>query len=159
MLTHRTRAFPFLIAAFLLTCVSASMVVRAEPAATTKPATQPVAAYPLDVCPVSGEKLGGMGKPLVEQIDGREVQFCCKGCVGMFKKGGEASHKKMDDLIIAKLNDDYAPKLCPVSGDALTDDTVNLVYRPTNQLVKLCCAGCVDEFNKSPAKFVAKLAE
>lgn len=37
-------------------------------------------AYPLDVCVVSGEKLGSMGEPVVINHEGTEVRFCCKSC-------------------------------------------------------------------------------
>jgi YHS domain-containing protein len=42
--------------------------------------------YPLDVCVVSGEKLGGMGAPLDYVHNGQLVRFCCKGCVKPFEK-------------------------------------------------------------------------
>ncbi len=41
-------------------------------------------AYPLDVCVVSGEKLGSMGEPHVITHDGVEVKFCCDNCVPKF---------------------------------------------------------------------------
>lgn len=41
-------------------------------------------AYPLDVCVVSGEKLGSMGEPHVITHDGTEVKFCCDNCVPKF---------------------------------------------------------------------------
>ena len=49
------------------------------------------AAYPLETCVVSEEKLGGMGKPpeYVYQQAGqpdRLVRFCCKSCVADFAK-------------------------------------------------------------------------
>lgn len=44
----------------------------------------PGADYPLQVCVVSGEKLGSMGKPHVIKHEGTEVQFCCKSCVKDF---------------------------------------------------------------------------
>lgn len=37
-------------------------------------------AYPLDVCVVSGEKLGSMGTPVIINHEGTEVRFCCKSC-------------------------------------------------------------------------------
>jgi len=42
--------------------------------------------YPLDVCPVSGEKLGSMGKPPELVQDGQQVKFCCKHCIADFEK-------------------------------------------------------------------------
>ena len=38
--------------------------------------------YPLDKCPVSGEKLGSMGDPHVMDLDGITVKLCCDRCVG-----------------------------------------------------------------------------
>ncbi len=65
------------------------------------------APYPLDVCVVSGEKLGSMGEPVVLDHNGTEVRFCCDSClpefkkdpdkyVAMLKKGkaGEMNHEK-----------------------------------------------------------------
>ncbi|RRJ98939.1 hypothetical protein Ga0100230_011665 [Opitutaceae bacterium TAV3] len=47
--------------------------------------------YPLTTCVISGEPLGQMGKPFVytHKQDGKPdqtVKFCCKMCVGSFKK-------------------------------------------------------------------------
>lgn len=36
--------------------------------------------YPLQVCPVSGEKLGEMGDPVVFVHQGQEIKLCCKNC-------------------------------------------------------------------------------
>lgn len=52
-------------------------------APTTSGATKP---YPLDVCIVSGEKLGSMGAPIVLVHQGQEVKFCCKNCKPDFEK-------------------------------------------------------------------------
>lgn len=40
--------------------------------------------YPLDVCVVSGKKLGTMGDPHVFHHEGREVRLCCKSCLEDF---------------------------------------------------------------------------
>ena len=50
----------------------------APPAAAT--------AYPFDSCIISGEPLGSMGEAIVQVHEGREVKFCCKGCIKSFKK-------------------------------------------------------------------------
>lgn len=42
--------------------------------------------YPLDVCIVTGEKLGSMGKPHVLVHEDQEIKFCCKSCEPDFKK-------------------------------------------------------------------------
>lgn len=40
--------------------------------------------YPLDVCIVSGNKLGSMGKPITKVYNGQEVKFCCQPCTEDF---------------------------------------------------------------------------
>ena len=40
----------------------------------------------LTTCPVSGGKLGEMGKPLVFVYQGQEVKLCCGGCKSAFDK-------------------------------------------------------------------------
>ena len=42
--------------------------------------------YTLEVCIVSGEKLGSMGAPVVHVHEGQEVKLCCKSCLPNFKK-------------------------------------------------------------------------
>ncbi len=40
--------------------------------------------YPLDVCIVSGNKLGSMGTPITKVHQGQQVKFCCRPCVDDF---------------------------------------------------------------------------
>lgn len=40
----------------------------------------------LTICPVSGDKLGEMGKPCVFTYKDREVKLCCKSCRKDFDK-------------------------------------------------------------------------
>ncbi len=53
--------------------------------------------YPLDVCVVSGEKLGEMGKPVVIRHEGREVRFCCPACIDKFKQDPAKYLKTLDE--------------------------------------------------------------
>lgn len=52
--------------------------------------------YPLNACVVSGMKLGSMGPPYVHTAEGREVRFCCKGCLPKFQKDPAKYLKKLD---------------------------------------------------------------
>jgi hypothetical protein len=70
------------------------LAFAAEPAKGAAPATKP--AYPLTTCVISDEKLGDMGKPVVIQHEGREVQFCCASCEKEFKKDPAKYLKKID---------------------------------------------------------------
>jgi phage shock protein E len=66
------------------TLIALFALVIAAPAKDAKPK-----AYPLEVCIVAGKKLGSMGKPVTLVYKGQEVKFCCKGCIGKFKKNPE----------------------------------------------------------------------
>jgi YHS domain-containing protein len=63
-------------------------------AADAKPKLKP---YPLKSCVVSGEKLGEMGDPFVYEYKGREIKFCCKGCLKDFNKDPQKYLKKIED--------------------------------------------------------------
>jgi len=115
--------------------------------------------YMLDVCPISGEKLGGMGDPIVKIYDGREVRFCCAGCIPDFEADLAASWAKVDKLIIKRQMPYYPLKTCVVSGEDLASEemgeTINFVYN--NRLVRLCCKGCRTDFLDAPKKFIKML--
>lgn len=58
---------------------------------TTAPMADEAKAKPdlLTTCPVSGDKLGEMGKPVVFTYKDQEVKLCCKGCKKDFDKDPE----------------------------------------------------------------------
>ena len=56
----------------------------------------------LTTCPVSGEKLGEMGKPYVFVYQGQEVKLCCPGCKKDFDKDPAKYLKKIQDAAAAK---------------------------------------------------------
>jgi hypothetical protein len=58
------------------------------PAASAATAKEIAAAkpYPLQVCIVTGEKLGSMGEPFVFAHQGQQIKLCCGGCEDDFKK-------------------------------------------------------------------------
>ena len=127
---------------------------------TTNPTTRPADTYPIDVCVVSGGKLGSMGEPVVKQIDGRTVKFCCDACVESFEKDKEKYHAKMDQMIVAAQTASYPLETCLVSGEKLggMGEPINYVHRPTNTLVRFCCDGCTPAFKKDPQKHLKQLA-
>ena len=71
--------FLALVAAALFTGCGESSPEASTDTAAARP-------YPLDVCIVSDEKLGSMGDPVVQVVNGQEVKFCCKSCVPDFEK-------------------------------------------------------------------------
>jgi YHS domain-containing protein len=115
--------------------------------------------YPLDTCPVSGKELGSMGMPVVMMHEGREVRFCCKGCIPSFEKNAEKYLAQIDGEIVERQLPYYPMTTCPVSGEALGSmgEPVDYVY--SNRLVRLCCQGCLRSLKKDPDKYLGKLNE
>lgn len=115
--------------------------------------------YPLDTCPVTGEKLGGMGDPVIKVYDGREVRFCCNNCVKKFEADKAAYWKKIDEQIVKEQLAFYPMTTCPISGEALGGMGAPIDYVYNNRLVRFCCNNCVKKFVKDPKPTLAKLDE
>jgi hypothetical protein len=112
--------------------------------------------YPLDVCAVSGEALGGdHGEPFVFVSDGREIQLCCKSCQKDFDKDKTAILAKVDAA--ARKVKPYKAETCLVSDEKLGEMGEPYVLIRKGQEVKLCCKGCLKEFNKDQAAYLKKI--
>jgi YHS domain-containing protein len=74
--------------------VVASPAVRADGtnSASSTPKPKPDL---LATCPVSGDKLGDMGKPYVFIYQGQEVKLCCPDCKAEFDKDPAKYLKKI----------------------------------------------------------------
>jgi YHS domain-containing protein len=144
---------------------TADLVKVAEPMRGAGAAGDP---YPLATCPVSDQPLGSRGAPIVMSIGGREVRFCCAGCIAPFKRDPAAHWKKIDEAIVKQQKEAYPLDVCVVSKEKLGDaggrtppsesevaKPVDHVYR--NRLVRLCCKSCVKSFEKEPDAFLARL--
>ncbi len=81
-----------LVAAVLVT---AFLVPQFTFAADKK--TEKLKPYTLKTCVVSGDKLGEMGDPFVYEYKGREIKFCCKGCLKDFNKDPQKYIKKIEE--------------------------------------------------------------
>ncbi len=64
----------------VLTCLGAACAGDAA-----APVAKPIP-YPLDTCIISGDKLNSMGEGVSVVRDGREIKFCCAGCIKDFDK-------------------------------------------------------------------------
>ena len=67
-----------------------------------------------------------------------------------------------DATLIEKARASYPLKTCLVSDEALGSmgDATGYVHRVAGQpdrVVFFCCDGCMDDFKKEPAKFLAKI--
>ncbi len=115
------------------------------------------ASYPLDTCPVSGEKLTGMGEP-VDYVHGtRLVRFCCKNCIKVFQKEPEKVLAKVDDALVAAQLESYPVDTCLVSGKRIEGEGINMLHG--TRLVRFCCKQCPEAFKKEPQKYLARLDE
>jgi hypothetical protein len=116
-------------------------------------------AYPLAVCPVSGQKLGSMGDPVVVLHEGREVRLCCAGCAGPFEKSLEKYLEKIDAAIVKAQKPYYPLGTCVVSGKKLGSMGKPVEHVYGNRLVRFCCKGCVKLFETQAKKHTKKLNE
>ena len=51
--------------------------------------------YPAKTCPVTGEKLGSMGKPVDLMVGDKLVRLCCKGCIEKVRKDPAGALEKV----------------------------------------------------------------
>ncbi len=134
-----------------------------RPGATTAPAHQTKQMsdpYLLDVCVVSGEKLGTMGDPIVKVYEGRAIRFCCGGCIKKFEADSATYWKKVDERIVKRQTPFYPLDTCIVSGEELggeMGDPIDFVHN--NRLIRFCCKGCTRAFLTDSPAFLKKLDE
>jgi hypothetical protein len=125
----------------------------AMPAMSEEGATRVGDPYPLDVCAVAGEPLGSMGEPVVHVKDGREVKFCCAGCIKKYDAMTEQFNAAVDEKIIAQQA--YPLTTCINSGAELGENARTFVAG--NRVMKTCCGNCEKAVKADPAKYIEKL--
>lgn len=135
---------------------------QAAPASTsTTPEAEVIArqlpSYPLTQCPISHEGLDAMGKPVDMVHEGRLVRLCCKSCVKAFKKDPAVVLKTIDEAVVKAQLASYPLKTCPISGEELGGMGEPIDYVHGTRLVRFCCKNCLKEFQKEPAKAMAKV--
>jgi YHS domain-containing protein len=78
------------------------------------------------------------------------VLIAALAALALFSRGKDANDARAATSALTTL--------CPVSGDKLGGDMgkpVIIVYQ--GQEVKFCCADCKPDFDKDPAKYMAKI--
>jgi len=114
--------------------------------------------FPLENCPVTGEKLGKDAVTVVLDgmkdtgLNGTQVRFCCPKCVEGFKADPAKYTGKMNDAIV-KAAGEYPIKACIVMTDEVIESDAKIVVHH-NRVYRLCCKKCVGRFEKDPAKYV-----
>ncbi|MCA9291839.1 MAG: hypothetical protein KDA25_11975 [Phycisphaerales bacterium] len=136
-------------------------VKRDAPVRDASPAKRKGDLYTLDICPVSGNPLGTADEFVTEMIDGRELHFCCGGCVGRYKADPAKYDAELDKRIIEAQLPYYPLDTCVVMGDPLTEDgkdiAVNVVAG--NRLFRVCCKMCARKIKADPDTYIKKLDE
>lgn len=134
----------------LLAAAGAFAVIAAGSLAGAEEAKRTGDPYPLDTCALSGEKLGSMGDPVVKVIEGREVRFCCAGCIRGYEADPATHAAKIDAKIMEQQAAHYPVDTCVNAGAPLGDSPVSFVVG--NRLVKTCCNNCASAVKADPAK-------
>ena len=146
---------PFAFACALI--VAASTVAWAKEAKDEKKAPEPIN----KVCPVEG---GEVDAAVNTEHKGKTIGFCCESCIDTFKKE-PAKYMAIVDRDLEKSKKDAKKgegekkeaelnAKCPISDDD-ADKTITKDYK--GRTIAFCCDGCVEDFDKDPKKYVAKL--
>jgi hypothetical protein len=118
---------------------------------------QQLADYPLEKCPISGEKLG---EKAVNYVHGtRLIRTCCNDCLAELKKNPEPTLKKLNDGYIASQKGKYPLDTCVVTGEKIgaNPNMEPCDYLYGTRYFRLCCAGCKKAINKEPEVMWAKV--
>lgn len=125
--------------------------------------------YPLATCPVSGRVLTKDAVIFVMEDkanplnDGRELRFFCPNCADSFKTDPQKYLPAIDAAIIAQQKARYPLTHCvvmtedplPASGAPDADKIKEVVV--LNDMVRLCCPGCMKKLKNDPSKYLADI--
>ena len=130
-----------LIAAALL--ISSSTIAQAQEADQTDELRISVQ----KICPVSGSKLGSMGKPVKIKLGDETSFLCCKGCVG--------KQVKLEHWKKVKSNIAAAQQKCPIMNKPVDSTMKSTVVN--GQRVFVCCPPCIEKIQKDSATALQKV--
>lgn len=99
------------------------------------------------ICPVTGEKLGTMGKPVKVKVGEEHVYVCCKACLS---KKIDINHWKTVQGNLAK-----AQGICPIMKKPVDASMKSTVIN--GRKIFVCCPPCIEKIEKKPAVYVAEL--
>ncbi|MFQ5733589.1 MAG: hypothetical protein ACE5KM_16750 [Planctomycetaceae bacterium] len=116
------------------------------------------------LCPVSGKKLGSMGRPIKTIVNGKPVYVCCKGCTNALKANPQKYFARLASFTPMPLRATKADaaaiarqKMCPVMDEKLGSMGKPWKVRVNGQDVYVCCKGCIKFLQKNPKKYLAKI--
>ena len=100
-----------------------------------------------DICPVSGGKLGSMGKPIKVQVGKETIFLCCKGCIG---KEIKPEHWATIHTNVAR-----AQHICPVMKKELPKSPKWTLVE--GQIVYVCCPPCTKKIAADPQTYLREV--
>jgi YHS domain-containing protein len=116
------------------------------------------------ICPVSGMKLGSMGKPIKTSVDGKDVFVCCAGCTNALKAEPAKFLARLNSVVGSPLPATKADaaaiahqRKCPVMNTPLGKMGRPLKVRVGGREIFICCKGCTILLKKNPAKYLAMI--
>jgi multidrug efflux pump subunit AcrA (membrane-fusion protein)/YHS domain-containing protein len=146
------------------------------------PATERALAAKQKTCPITGARLGSMGKPYKMDVQGQLLFLCCEGCVGQVNADPAAALKKLE-ASEQDPTDSQAPvsgfsaeelanleqlapedqelakqqKTCPITGMNLGSMGKPFKLILEGRTLFLCCQGCEQAAKADPAATLKKL--
>ncbi len=116
------------------------------------------------LCPVSGKKLGSMGRPIKSIVNGKPVYVCCQGCTNALKANPKKYLAKLASFTPTPLRATKADtaaiahqKICPVMDEKLGSMGTPWKVNVNGQDVFVCCKGCIKFIQKNPKKYITKI--
>ena len=123
-------------------------IAAGAPAAAPAPKTQ-------TTCPVTGRPIDPKTSPHVDW-QGQRIYFADAAAADAFRRDPE---KVFATIAAEGVTLQNIQTVCPVSGEKLVGgdmgEPVSLVYK--GRTVRFCCPMCPPQFEKDPAKYLAKL--
>jgi len=153
---HKTTLFSLLTLALVLGTAGAAVPTEDGDAAVIE---QQRYSYPLDVCPVSGEKFTEESPAVSFVVEGRLVRTCCPKCEKKVKADPQKYIAKIDAAVIEQQLPLYPLDKCVVSGEELGSAGKPVELVRGTRLVRLCCKDCIKTFDKDPGKYMARIDE
>ncbi len=140
-----------MFSAIVLAVSVVTVTLAAEPNGKKekKPTSSEIRMAVQGICPVSGERLGSHGDPVLVKIGKEQVFLCCKGCTtGKVKP----EHWATIHASFAK-----AQRICPVMKKELPKGAKWTVV--DGRIVYVCCPPCIKKIEADPKAYLKQVDE
>ncbi len=104
-------------------------------------------------CPMSGK---AVAEGMYAIKDNMLVTLCCAGCKKAVAEDIKTVQSKLKESKAAPVILTLDQTRCPITGGSVSKE---VSATAKGKKVYMCCAACVDAFNKSPEKFLQAMAD